>query len=98
MTLKKQLRTILLIVLLTGSEAVSSEGKIKKLFTGDKAPFNGALIDDEGLRQIDIEQIEKNSCEKRLKEMPPQSVTNVSWELFALGLVVGGFGVWTLSH
>jgi hypothetical protein len=86
-------------VLLTGSEAVSSEGKIKKLFTGDKAPFNGALIDEEGLRQIDIDQLEKDSCEKRLIEMPTSNdITDLGIPQLIIGLVLGGLVGYSINH
>lgn len=89
-----------LILLLVASESASagSSGKSIYLNQGQKAPFQGTLINDDGLRDIDIDLIQKDACEKKLYDTPHQNLSSWGWEGLVLGMFVGGFAVYTLSH
>lgn len=89
---------ILLATLLLGStSALSDQGLAKRVLKGDKVSFDGTLLNDEALRQIDLDLIEKDMCEQRLYECnPSQSVWG--WPEFFTGVLAGSVAYWALSH
>lgn len=65
-----------------------SQGTVKHLFPGDKAPFDGHLLDDEAVRDIDTDLLEKGICENKLKDCG-STVVSFGWEPFVIGVAVG---------
>ncbi len=71
----------------------------KRLFKGDKAPFDGVLFDEDSVRQIDVDLLEKDLCENKLKEKSCDMTPTWGWHEFVAGLVVGGLVVYGVqSH
>mgnify|MGYP003424049367 FL=1 len=46
----------------------SDPGLSKKLYYGEKAPYDGVLYSETAVREIDMQLIEKSFCERRLEE------------------------------
>lgn len=89
----------LLILLLTASESVSADqAVIKKMFVGDRVTYNGTLFNDEALRQIDIDLLEKDICEKQLNSSESYIESGWSWGEFVIGASIGGALVYALTH
>lgn len=58
------------------------------MFKGDKAPFDGVLFDDESVRQIDVDLLEKDLCEKKLSNQSCEMTPGID-----IGGVVIGAGI-----
>lgn len=95
MKLKKLMLMILSILLLIDSRTAlaGDQGMIKRLFKGDKAPYDGTLFNESALRDVDILQLEQASCEKQLHEMERGIYPSFDWEAFLFGAAVVGLGV-----
>ena len=46
----------------------SDPGLSKKLYYGERAPYDGVLYSETAVREIDLQLVEKNFCERRLEE------------------------------
>ena len=70
------------------SQSMAGEtGTIKRLFIGDKAPFNGTLLDDQALRDVDLDVLEKNICERKLHDCGAS--VGFDWQAFIFGAATG---------
>jgi len=99
MKLKNKLKTILLTLLLLGSSnALSDQALAKRLLQGQTATYDGTLFNDEAVRQIDIDLLEKDICENKLRECTPNDSFHFGVEEFLLGAIVGGFAIWAAGH
>ncbi|RTL05224.1 hypothetical protein EKK58_08735 [Candidatus Dependentiae bacterium] len=103
MKLRKKLSTTLLslcLIVSTNASAADSV-KMKRIFEGTKAPFDGTLIDDEGMRQIDIEIMEKDLCERKLHQVSCAGEAGTfgsSVLYFISGMAVGALAFSVLAH
>lgn len=89
---------ILFLTLSLGStNALSDQALAKRVLRGDKVSYDGTLFNDEALRQIDLDLIEKDICEQRVRECSPSSSV-WGWPEFALGILAGGVVVWAVGH
>ena len=90
---------ILLTLLLLGSpNALSDQALAKRLLAGQKATYDGTLMSDEAIRQIDIDLLEKDMCEQKLYACQPNDSFHFGVEEFLIGALVGGFAVWAIGH
>ncbi len=95
---KTKLKMILLILLLLVSQnALSDQALAKRLLNGQAATYDGTLFNDEALRQIDIDLLEKDVCERKLKDCDDTDL-GFSTPEFLIGVLVGGFTVWAIGH
>jgi hypothetical protein len=70
---KKCVKSLILLVLMMSLNVstktyASDPGLSKKLYYGEKAPFDGVLYSETAVREIDMQLVEKNFCERRLEE------------------------------
>ena len=94
---------ILTLFLIASQSAFADQALTKRLLMGQKAPYDGALFNDEAVRQIDIDLLEKDMCERHLSDCADTcSGSSFGIQEFALGLlaggIIGGFVGWTMSH
>lgn len=89
--------TLSILLLLGSQNALSDQALAKRVLKGDKVTYDGTLFNDEALRQIDLDLIEKDICEQRARENTcTESVWG--WPEFALGILAGGVAVWAVAH
>ena len=67
----KKVKLLILILSLSASASVSRAGSdalSKRLYKGDRAPWDGVLYNEPGVRELDLQLIEGSLCERRLEE------------------------------
>lgn len=61
--------TLTLSLIAFGRPSLASDpGLMKRLYYGEKAPYDGVLYSDGAVREIDMQLVEKTLCERRLEE------------------------------
>lgn len=80
---------ISILLLLASNQSLAGEtGLIKRLFAGQKAPYDGTLLDDDAIRDLDTEILEKGICERKLNDCSGED--GFDWEAFAFGAAIAG--------
>lgn len=84
----------LLVVFSQDYVLASDPYMIKRLMKGERAPFSGSLVEDEGMRMIDVEMTEKRICETKLSDASSQcDAFSTPWPsnfaYFIMGSAVG---------
>lgn len=76
-----------------------SEGLTKRLFKGDTATFDGTLLNDNALRDINIDSLNGEICEKKLLESS-SFVDHQFPEIgsFLFGAIISGIIVYTVTE
>ena len=60
---------MILSLIASGSTSNANDlGLMKRLYYGEKAPFDGVLYSEPAVREIDMQLVEKTHCERRLEE------------------------------
>lgn len=86
-------------LLLGSNNGLADISKTKRLFIGEKAPFDGVLFDEESVRQIDVGLLEKDLCEKKLSNQSCEMMPSWGWHEFVAGIFVGGLVIYGIqSH